>query len=129
MVQYYRLACGLFVLMWLGFVVTSILISVGVMDPPLSLTAELLTPKGSPERAAEMARSRENAPGVGVIGALGALLYGVAAVAPRKPWGWSVGMIALFGMVFPFVIPMAIAIPLLLSWFKPETKRFFSMRL
>lgn len=49
--------------------------------------------------------------------------YAIAAMIPRRPWRWTVGLVAiclgLTGCTAPF------AIPLLIFWVKPETKAAF----
>jgi hypothetical protein len=126
-VRRYRICCAVFVAVWLGFVVATILISMGVTDPPLSMTTELLAKNGSAARTQAIATGRENAAGVGMLAALGALFYGFAAFIPRRPWGWSVGRVAVIGMIFPFIFTITLSTSLLASWMKPETKRFFSI--
>jgi hypothetical protein len=72
--------------------------------------------------------ARESAFGGAVVSAFAAVFYVVAAFVPRKPWGWILGLIAIIGSIFPFCITAAGAVPLLIHWLKPETKRYFSYR-
>ncbi len=125
LLRLYRIACPLFAVMYLGLTAYSVLITRGVIEPPLTIMEELNTSKDPAARAEALAEHRDNAFGVGVISAVGALFYAVAALVPRKPWGWTVGLVAVIGMFFPFIITLALMIPLLLFWLKPETKRAF----
>lgn len=52
-----------------------------------------------------------------------AVLFGVATFVPYKPWGWTIGVVALgLGLTSCMVI---FALPLLIYWLKPETKAAF----
>lgn len=61
-----------------------------------------------------------------VCGSILVVLGGInllAAVAPYKPWGWIVGLIAIcLGLSSCTALA---AVPLLLFWVKPETKAAF----
>lgn len=60
---------------------------------------------------------------LGVMGALGAIFYGVAAAAPVKPWGWTLGLVAIcLGLTGCTAV---LAVPLLVFWMKPEVKSAF----
>lgn len=49
--------------------------------------------------------------------------YVVAAMVPFKPWGWTLGLIAIcLGLSSCMVVA---AVPLLIFWLKPETKAAF----
>mgnify|MGYP001476109940 CR=1 FL=1 len=49
--------------------------------------------------------------------------YAIAAMVPFKPWGWTVGLIAIcLGLSSCMAVA---AIPLLIFWMKPETKAAF----
>lgn len=51
-------------------------------------------------------------------------LYGVATFVPFRPWGWSVGLVAIsVGLTSGAVI---FAIPLLVYWLKPQVKAAFA---
>jgi hypothetical protein len=51
-------------------------------------------------------------------------LYGVATFVPFKPWGWSVGLVAIaLGLAGGGAI---FAIPLLVFWLKPQVKAAFA---
>lgn len=48
-------------------------------------------------------------------------------VLPRQGWAWAVHLIAIFlTMTSCCCIPLAI--PLLIQWFKPETKLYYNMK-
>lgn len=52
------------------------------------------------------------------------VLYAVATFVPFKPWGWSVGLVAIgLGLAGGTAI---FAIPLLVFWLKPEAKAAFA---
>lgn len=60
---------------------------------------------------------------LGLVALVFGAFYAVAAMVPFKPWGWTVGLIAIcFGMTSCLAI---FAIPLLIFWLKPETKAAF----
>lgn len=51
-------------------------------------------------------------------------LFGVATFVPFKPWGWSVGLIAIgLGLAGGSLI---FAVPLLVYWLKPQVKAAFA---
>ena len=52
------------------------------------------------------------------------VLYGVATFVPFKPWGWTVGVVAIgLGLAGGSAI---FAIPLLVFWLKPQVKAAFA---
>lgn len=58
-----------------------------------------------------------------VVGVLLAAFYGVATLVPRRPWGWTVGMVAIaIGLTGCTLVA---AIPLAIHWVKPRTKAAF----
>lgn len=58
-------------------------------------------------------------PGIGAL----AVLYAASAFVPRKPWGWSVALVAIaFGVPS---VTIVVALPLLVGWMKPTTKAAF----
>jgi hypothetical protein len=116
----------LFVLIYLGLLIFAILQSRGVVEPSLGLFTEILTRDNPAARAQALAEAREQAFGVGVIAVLGAIFYAIAACVPRKPWAWTLGLVAIIASVFPFIVTAAGMVPLLISWAKPETKRYFT---
>lgn len=52
-----------------------------------------------------------------------ALAHVVGALVPRRPWGWTLGMVLLAVGLPSLCVPFAL--PLLLVWMKPETKAAF----
>ena len=49
--------------------------------------------------------------------------YAVAAMVPYKPWGWTLGLVAIcLGLSSCMALA---AVPLLVFWMKPETKAAF----
>lgn len=58
-----------------------------------------------------------------VIGALLFIPFAAAPFLPRKSWVWIYGLVLIcLGMTSVCCLPATI--PLLIFWFKPETKRF-----
>lgn len=59
-----------------------------------------------------------------IIGAVLFLVFAVALFLPPKPYNWIVGIVMMaIGMTSCCFVPFVV--PLLIFWFKPETKRFF----
>jgi len=50
----------------------------------------------------------------------------VAAVAPRKKWGWILNVV-LIGLGCTSCMCMPASIPLVIFWLKPEVKRWYGM--
>ena len=50
------------------------------------------------------------------------------AYCPRAQWAWVWGIVAVIVSVFPLCVSLGGAIPLLIYWLKPETKRYFRMK-
>lgn len=62
--------------------------------------------------------------GGGVLGLMLFIPYAVAPFLPQRPWAWIVGLVLIgIGMTSTCFLP--IAVPLLIFWIKPETKRYF----
>jgi len=87
---------------------------------------QYLTPAGAHELHAQTAPTFA---GVVTVAALGLVvlalagLFAVSAMVPYKPWGWTVGLIAIcLGLSSCMAIA---AVPLLIYWMKPETKAAF----
>jgi Kef-type K+ transport system membrane component KefB len=123
-VRWYRLWCALFIPLWLGVVVYAVLKAKGEVED-LGPFTELLVKDDQAARDALLAEEREEAIGGAALGGIFLLFYIFAACVPRRPWAWVVGMIAIIGTMFPFCLPAAGAVPLLVFWVKPETKRYF----
>ena len=52
------------------------------------------------------------------------VFFGVAAFVPYKPWGWTMGLLAIgLGMAGGTAL---FAIPLLVFWMKPQVKAAFA---
>jgi hypothetical protein len=58
-----------------------------------------------------------------IAAALFAVIYAAAFVAPREPWAWTLGLVAIGIGMTGFTI--VFAIPLLVFWLKPTTKAAF----
>lgn len=51
-------------------------------------------------------------------------LFGVATFVPYKPWGWTVGLVAIaLGLTSAGIV---FALPLMAFWFKPTVKAAFA---
>jgi hypothetical protein len=60
---------------------------------------------------------------VGLVILLFGAFFAVAAMVPFKPWGWTVGLVAIcLGLSSCLVV---FSVPLLIYWMKPETKAAF----
>ena len=125
---FYRFWCALFVGLYMAIAISEVLVARKIMEPDLGLIEGFVAKRDPEFKAALIAQKREDAEGVIVMCVLLAGFFGIAAAVPRKPWGWVVGVIALAGTIFPFVITAAGAIPLLMAWAKPEMKRAFGRR-
>ena len=53
-----------------------------------------------------------------------AALFAVAAFIPFKPWGWSLGLVAIVLGLASLAVPFAI--PLFILWFRPTVKAAFA---
>jgi hypothetical protein len=127
-VRVFRLWCALFVALYAGMCLYEVQIACGAIEPDLGLI-EGLASKGDPAlREKIFAEKRSEAPGVAAFVLAIAGFYVFAAVAPRKPWAWTVGIVALAGSILPFIITAAGAVPILLYWGRPEVKRYFHRR-
>ena len=62
---------------------------------------------------------------VGFAFAVGTVLYGLGAVVPFQPWGWSLGLL-LICLGLP-TAAIFVAIPLLVFWLRPHTKAAFML--
>lgn len=124
--MFYRLWCGLFVLLYSSLVTYEVLIARGVVGPNLGLIDELTLKADPAERDQLFAEKRRSAVGGAIFGGCGALFYAVAAFVPRRPWGWVIGLLAIIGSILPWFITAAGAVPLLMAWQKPEMKNHFS---
>lgn len=62
-----------------------------------------------------------------IVGVPLALLFVVAALVPKRPWGWVYGLVMIcIGLTSCCTWPLTI--PLLIKWIKPEMKRYFGKR-
>lgn len=126
-VRWYRLWCALFVLVWLGMALHEFMVARGEIEN-LGLIEGWLVKDDQAAREELLAEKRQTAAEVAIVAIVVAVFYGVAACLPRHPGTWVVGLIALIATAFPFCIPLGGAIPLILHWVKPETKRYFGCR-
>ncbi len=87
---------------------------------------QFLTPAGPNEPSHGLHATPAGVATVVVLGLLVvgfAALHAVAAFVPYKPWGWTVGLLAIcLGLSSCTALA---AVPLLVFWLKPETKAAF----
>jgi cation transporter-like permease len=105
---WYRAYCAFLVLLYVAVTIGGIALAV-------------IRPESSEYRAEEFML-------VGIIyavtGAVMAVVFTVALLLPPKPYNWIVGVIMIaIGMTSCCFVP--VCVPLLIYWFKPETKAFF----
>src|SRR5437879_5429518 len=126
----FRIWCGLIAFLHLAVLVYCVLVSRGIVEPATGLFEELTTPQQGPERDKLIAEKRQEwqelqlavVPG----SAAAAIFYCFAGFVPRKKWGWKVGLGAIVGSIFPFVVTWVGIVPLLILWCKTAAKRYFS---
>lgn len=59
-----------------------------------------------------------------VLAGIPFVLFAIAPFLPKRPWVWIYGIVLIaVGMISCLTAPFAV--PLLIFWFKPETKHFF----
>lgn len=121
----YRWWCLLFVLVWAGMSAYSVGIVRGAIAPPLGLIEGAVVSGNLDAQARLIAEKRSDSVGVAVLAGLGAGFYLFAALVPRKPWGWVVGVVAISATVLPFIITAAGMVPLLVNWCRPPAKAYF----
>ena len=127
-VTFYRVWCCLFVVLYLGFCTTEILVARGSVEPSMGLLEEFLSHHDKELRGQLIAEKRAEAPGFAAFVCCIALGYGAAAASPRKPRAWVLGIVVLASTIFPFVITAAGAVPALVYWGRPEVKCHFGKR-
>ena len=121
----YRLWCLLFTALYLAIAVTEVLVAREVIEPNFGLIEGAVARQDPKFKQELIEEKRQDAVGVAVMCGVIALGFAAAMWVPRKPWGWTIGLLVLVATIFPFVITAAGAIPLLLAWCKPEMKRSF----
>lgn len=125
MLLFYRCWCGLFVLIYLGMAVHSILIARGDVEPSLGLIESVASQNNPQAREEIIAGKRNEAPGFAGFTIAVALVYTAAACIPRQPWAWTFGLVMICTTVFPFIITVGGTIPLLLHWASRAGKIYF----
>ena len=121
----YRVWCLVFMALYLAIGISEVLVAREIIEPNFGLIEEFVAKRDEKFKQELIVEKRKDAVGVAVMCGLIALCFVGAAVVPRRPWGWVIGLLALVATIFPFVITAAVAIPLLISWTKPEMKRAF----
>lgn len=110
-ILWYRLYAGVMALFALAAVAFSVVYAMAVASEPIY---------GRPGGGADL-----HVLAILLVMASGAFaaLHVVAAFVPYKPWGWSLGVVAIaLGMSSVMIV---VAIPLLVHWMKPTTKAAF----
>jgi uncharacterized membrane protein len=60
-----------------------------------------------------------------VFGLIGATIYLIALMLPRRGWAWVYGLVVIcLGMTSACCLPACI--PLLIYWFQPDVKAYFN---
>ena len=125
---FFRGWCGLFVLFYLSMAIYEIQVARGATEPSLGLIESAVSHNNQSIREEIIAEKRADAPGIAVFVIGLAVIYGCAASIPRQPWAWTFGLVIICTTVFPFIISAAGAIPLLIQWVSPASKRYFGKR-
>ena len=123
--RFFRIWCALFIAFYGAMFCYELAVSRGVVEPDLGLIEGALVKDDPVARAQLIAEKRSDAVGGMVVAAMAMLFYGFSVAAPKRPWMWVLGIIAIATTIFPFVITAGGAVPLLLQWTKPPVKRFF----
>ena len=121
----YRIWCGLILILYLALAVHEALVLAGKVEPGLGPIANLISSDDPALRKQLVDEERANSIiGLG-LALIGSALFALGVFSPRAPWAWGVGIAAIIVSIFPLCVSLAGAIPLLIFWFKPETKRYF----
>jgi hypothetical protein len=114
----YRCWCLLFIAIYVAMAVSYVLVARGVIEPHM----DLFDTVNEETIAAKRAEAPELAAFTGAI----ALFYAVAAAVPRKPWAWTLGIVAIASTVLPFIITAAGTVPILVYWARSPVKVYFN---
>jgi hypothetical protein len=121
----YRIWCGLILILYLALAVHEALVLAGKVAPGLGPIANLMSRDDPALRKQLVDEERSNSIiGVG-LALVGSALFGLGLFSRRAPWAWGLGIAAIIVSIFPLCVSLAVAIPLLIFWVKPETKRYF----
>jgi hypothetical protein len=110
-ILWFRIYSAVMMLVSLGFLGLAVLMGYAATRPEVAIDANAA---GAPLAAIVLA----------LMSAALVALYGVATFVPFKPWGWTVGLVAIaLGLAGGSVI---FAIPLLVHWLKPQVRAAFA---
>ncbi|MEA2746711.1 MAG: hypothetical protein QOI41_854 [Myxococcales bacterium] len=110
-ILWFRVYSAVMMLVSLGFLGLAVLMGYAATRPEVAIDANAA---GAPLAAIVLA----------LLSAALVALYGVATFVPFKPWGWTVGLVAIaLGLAGGSVI---FAIPLLVHWLKPQVRAAFA---
>jgi hypothetical protein len=124
-VPLYRIWCALILIVYVALGIREGMILAGTLPPQLGPVAGLLSSDDPAMRAQMLAEERQNSFIGLAIAVIGAILFFVGVICPRAPWAWIWGIVAIVVSVFPLCVSLAGAVPLLIFWLKPGTKRYF----
>lgn len=114
-------------LLYLTLTVYGTLRITGIVQPKIDdVMAESGEPLDEAGRQELLAAAREHDAVTLVVAVVGLAFFAVAAFSPRTQWAWIYGFFAIIGSVFPLCVTFVVAIPLLIFWIRPETKRYFA---
>ena len=100
-------------------------IAKGRIDPDLGLIESAVSAEAPKVRNEIIADKRAEAPENAAFAVVVAMVYGFAALVPRKPWAWTFSLVMICTTMLPFIITLAGTIPLILAWVKPDMKIYF----
>ena len=127
-VTLYRIWCGLMLIVYLALAAHEALVFAGKVQPGLGPIMNLASSDDPKLRAQLLEEERANSIiGLGLALA-GSALFTTGLFSPRARWAWGVGIAAIIVSIVPLCISLAGAVPLLIFWFKPETRRYFRGR-
>jgi hypothetical protein len=127
-VPLYRIWCGLILMVYVAIAMHEGLILAGKEPPELGLLADVASRDDPKLRGQLLAEERENSIiGVG-LAAAGSALFLLGMFSPRTSWAWVLGCVAIVVSIVPLCVSVAVAVPLLVFWLKPETRQYFGRR-
>jgi hypothetical protein len=128
-VTLYRIWCGLILIVYVALGINEALVLAGKATPRLGPITEFFSNDDPKLHAKLLEEERQNSIVGLALALIGATIFAVGMVyCPRAQWAWVWGIVAVIVSVFPLCVSLGGAIPLLIYWLKPETKRYFRMK-